>query len=161
MPAYRSWLTVAGATGSGLLAGSFFAFSAFTMPGLRRLPAARGLEAMQSVNRAANASPALLVALLGTSGVCVALAATSLADLDRGASRYQLAGALLYLVGAFGMTAGYHVPRNNALDRVDPASAGAAGAWRAYASAWATGNHVRTLATTAATVCLVLARRAG
>lgn len=160
MPAYRTWLTVAGAAGSGLLAGLFFAYSSFTMQGLRRLPPTVGLQAMQSVNRAANASPALVLVLLGTAAVCAVLAVTALADLGQAASRWQLAGSLLYLVGALGLTVGYHVPRNDALGEVDPTSAGAAAAWERYAAAWATWNHVRTVTSLAALVCLALALRA-
>jgi uncharacterized membrane protein len=160
MPAYRSWLTVAGATGSGLLAGLFFAYSAFTLQGLRRLPPVVGLQAMQSVNRSANASPAVALALLGTGAVCAVLAITALADLGQAPSRLQLAGAVLYLVGGLGLTIGYHVPRNNALGEVDPASAGAVAAWERYAAAWASWNHARTITSLAATLCLVLALRA-
>jgi hypothetical protein len=50
------WLVVlafAGALGSGLMAGAFFAFSTFVMRALARLPAAEGIAAMQSINVAA------------------------------------------------------------------------------------------------------------
>ncbi|MPY92594.1 MAG: DUF1772 domain-containing protein [Acidimicrobiia bacterium] len=157
---YRYWLTVAGAAGSGLIGGLFFAFSSFAMSGLRRLPGRQGLVAMQSINTAANASPGLLVGLLGTGALCVAIAVPALGDLDRPASRYQLAASLLYLVGAIGVTAAYHIPKNNALDRVDPDSAGAVATWEHYAATWTAGNHVRTVLPLAAAVCFALALRA-
>jgi hypothetical protein len=47
------WATLGTALGCGLLAGVFFAFSAFVMPALRRLPASQGIAAMQSINKLA------------------------------------------------------------------------------------------------------------
>ncbi|MFC4947324.1 hypothetical protein [Pseudonocardia sp. GCM10023141] len=58
-----------GLLGSALVAGTFYAFSAFVMPALQRLPAAEGVAAMQSVNITA-VQPAYLTVLLGTGGVC-------------------------------------------------------------------------------------------
>jgi hypothetical protein len=43
-------LTVLAALGSGLVAGIFFAFSAFLMTALSRLPPLQGIAAMQSIN---------------------------------------------------------------------------------------------------------------
>ncbi len=68
------WVALGTALGCGLLAGVFFAFSAFVMPALRRLPAAQGIAAMQSINRLA-VTPALMTALFGTAVACVGLAA--------------------------------------------------------------------------------------
>ena len=42
--------TLATTLGCGLNAGVFFAFSTFVMPALKRLPAAQGIAAMQSIN---------------------------------------------------------------------------------------------------------------
>jgi uncharacterized membrane protein len=43
-------LTFATALGCGLVAGIFFAFSAFVMKALLRLPPAQGMATMQAVN---------------------------------------------------------------------------------------------------------------
>jgi len=43
-------LTLVSALGCGLIAGVFFAFSAFVMKALARLPPAQGIAAMQSIN---------------------------------------------------------------------------------------------------------------
>jgi uncharacterized membrane protein len=43
-------LTLVAALGCGLMAGVFFAFSAFVMKALARLPLAQGIAAMQSIN---------------------------------------------------------------------------------------------------------------
>jgi len=47
---YLFLLPLVSALGSGLMAGVFFAFSAFIMNALARLPAAQGIAAMQSIN---------------------------------------------------------------------------------------------------------------
>ena len=43
-------LTLVSALGCGLVAGIFFAFSAFMMKALSRLPPEEGIAAMQSIN---------------------------------------------------------------------------------------------------------------
>ncbi len=57
---------------AGLAAGFYFAFSAMVMKALDRLPAAEGVNAMQSINRAAPGP--FVAAFIGTALVCVALA---------------------------------------------------------------------------------------
>jgi uncharacterized membrane protein len=66
-------LTFVSALGCGLMAGVFFAFSAFVMKALSRLPAAQGIAAMQSINVAA-ITPLFMAALFGTAVACLVLA---------------------------------------------------------------------------------------
>lgn len=145
MSGVRHVLNAAAVAGSGAMAGLFLTFSSFTMTGLRRLPAAQGLAAMQSINRAAGSSPLLLVGLFGTAALSVTLGATALGQRDDPSSRWLLAGAALYLTGVVVTTVGYHVPHNRALDRLDPDLPSSAATWRADARAWTRWNHVRTL----------------
>ena len=49
MDELMSGLTLAAALGAGLVAGIFFAFSAFIMSALKRLPPKGGISAMQSI----------------------------------------------------------------------------------------------------------------
>ena len=56
-----------------------------------------------------------------------------------------------------GVTAAANVPLNNALDRVDADSADGERLWQHYLSRWTAWNHVRTVASTAALLALVLA----
>jgi uncharacterized membrane protein len=44
------------------------------------------------------------------------------------------AGSLCYMLGTFGVTMAFNVPRNNALARIEPSGAEAAGFWRGYVS---------------------------
>jgi uncharacterized membrane protein len=49
----------------------YLAFSTFVMPGLRKLPPAHAISAMNSINKAAPSNPLLTLVLFGTGIVCV------------------------------------------------------------------------------------------
>ncbi|MGH2846989.1 MAG: DUF1772 domain-containing protein [Thermoleophilaceae bacterium] len=144
-------LTLAALVGAGAAGGALFAFSAFAMNGLRRLPAAQGIAAMQSINVAA-ISFAFMLALFGTLVASVALAVWALADLGESYAPYLLAGGVVYAVGVIGVTGAFNVPRNNALAALEASDAGAAGYWGRYLSEWTAWNHVRSVAGLAAAV---------
>ena len=143
------------ALGAGLMAGVFFAFSVLVMRAFAVLPPRAGLVAMQSVNL--SITPLFLFVLLGTAVASVALTAVALADLGAPSAGWVLAGSLSYLVGVMGLTVAYHVPRNNALAAVDPASDGAEAHWVAYRSGWTAWNHVRTVSALVSLTALVVA----
>jgi uncharacterized membrane protein len=135
-------LTVAAATGAGLIAGLFFFCSVVLMPALARIPGPAGISAMQAVN-VVIIRALFLVVFLGTAAAALALAV--------------LAPRPLHLAGVMGVTAVAIVPLNIALDRVAADSAEGERLWRHYLSRWTAWNHVRTITSTAATVTLVLA----
>ncbi len=144
------------ALGAGVLGGFFMAFSTIVMSALRRSPERGGLEVMQAINADAERSVALLGTLFGTTAACVVALMVGLADLGAAGAGWLAAGAAAHLVGSFGMTVAFHVPRNQALDRVDAADAGAVPAWRTYARVWTAGNHVRTVAGVVAAAALAI-----
>jgi uncharacterized membrane protein len=72
-------LTFLSALGSGLIAGVFFAFSAFVMTALGRLPPDQGMAAMQSINVAV-LNPWFFAAFFGTAALCAVLAIASLSS---------------------------------------------------------------------------------
>jgi len=150
-------LTAAAAVGAGINAGAFFVFSTFVMRALAGLPADQGMSAMQAINREAP-SPLFMAVLFGTGAISVAAAVTAIGDRGEAWAPYVLVGAVLYLVCPV-VTAIYHVPRNEALGRLDPADAGSAAAWARWHPAWTRGNHLRTLACLASAVTFVLALR--
>jgi uncharacterized membrane protein len=154
----RRTLILVAALGSGVVAGVFYAFSAFVMRALDRLPAADGIRAMQSINREAPTFW-LMAALLGTAGLCVVLAVDSVRRLDAPGAGWLLAGALTYLVTVV-VTAAYHVPRNDALDLIEPTADGAAAFWSHYVTTWTAWNHVRVPAPLAAATFLTIGFRA-
>jgi uncharacterized membrane protein len=135
----RTWdvLTAAATVGSGLLGGVFFAFSAFVMSGLRRLPDPGGAAAMRSINITAPRPP-LMIALFGVSIVCVAIAVRALATWSRPGAGWLLVGAVLTVVGALGVTAAINVPLN---DRLEAGTI----TWSRYLAAWDPANHARTI----------------
>ena len=131
---------LATALGTGVLGGVFVGFSTFVMPALDRLSASDAVRAMQAINLTAPRGLGLPLATSLVGSLTVGGWAVSRTE---GSTRALLvAGALTGLV-AFGITAVYHVPRNNALDRIDASSAAAAGAWQGYAPGWVAMNGVR------------------
>jgi uncharacterized membrane protein len=149
-------LTLITALGCGLSAGALFAFSSFVMQALARLPPARGIEAMQSINVMAP-TPVFMTALFGTAVACAVLAVWGIFTLDEDYGVYLLIGGVLYLAGTIGLTMGYHVPRNNALAAVDPNSPEGADLWGRYLAEWTRWNHARVAAGLAAAALLTIA----
>jgi uncharacterized membrane protein len=149
-------LTLAAALGCATMAGAFYAFSAFVMDGLARLPQAQGIAAMQSINITA-VRPAFMTGFVGTAAVCAVLVVWSLVTWGERPAALLLAGGALYLVGALLLTRVYHVPRNDALDTLDPDGADAAGHWRGYVASWTNGNHLRAIASLAAGAAFTVA----
>jgi len=154
------WLTLAAVVGCGASGGALFAFSSFVMKGLARLPAPQGIAAMQAINVTAPMPP-FMIPFLGSALLCVGLAVVSVFMLDETAGAFLLIGAALYLVGVIGLTGGYHVPRNNALDAVDPDAADAATVWSRYVAEWTRWNHVRSAAGLGAAACFATALAVG
>jgi uncharacterized membrane protein len=153
-------LTLLAALGCGMMAGVFFAFSAFVMKALARLPAPQGVAAMQAINAAA-VTFAFMAALFGTAVACGALVVSALFAWDERFAPYLLVGSVLYLVGTILLTITYHVPRNDALTTVEPHSADAESHWTRYRSGWTAWNHVRAAAALAAAATLTIALHVG
>jgi uncharacterized membrane protein len=149
-------LTLLAALGCAMMAGVFFAFSAFVMKALARLPAQQGIGAMQAINVAA-VTFAFMAALFGTAAACGALAVWALFAWDESFAPYLLGGSTLYLIGTILLTIVYHVPRNEALARVEPHSAKAESHWRRYLSGWTAWNHLRAATALAAAATLTIA----
>ncbi|MFF1375290.1 DUF1772 domain-containing protein [Streptomyces sp. NPDC058308] len=148
-------LTVLGALACGLVAGVFAAFSAFVMKGLAALPPAQGIAAMNRINVAA-VTPAFMAVFLGATGLCAVLAVVTFVLWPQEGTAELLVGSALYLVGSFGVTVVANVPRNDDLAKVDPDSAEGAAYWNAYVRQWTAWNHVRGVASLAATACFIL-----
>ena len=126
------------------------------MRALACLQSARGIEAMQSINRTV-INPWFLGVFLGTAAVCILLAGTALWRWQQPGAVYLLAGSLLYLNGTVLVTIVFNVPMNNALENVDPASNDAAGQGASYLTRWTAWNHVRTAAALLGAASITLA----
>jgi uncharacterized membrane protein len=151
-----SGLTLAAALGAGLVAGIFFAFSAFIMAALGRLRPEDGISAMQSINVVV-LNPVFFFVFFGTALAALILAIAALAGSSPSRSLYPLASALLYLAGTIFVTMAFNVPLNNRLASASANSAEGASVWNTYLSAWTAWNHVRTVAALAACASLIMA----
>jgi len=130
------------AIGCGMMAGLYFAFSAFVMRSLGSLPGPEGIHAMQSINRVILKSP-FMALFFGTSLASLAFAVWGVGRWEQAGSLALVAGGLIYLIGHFGFTAAFNVPLNDALDGVEPTTAEAARLWSTYLRRWTWWNHVR------------------
>lgn len=149
-------VTLLAALGSGLLAGNFFAFSAFLMKALSRLSAERGIVAMQAITTAIK-SPVFLVVFFGTAALCAVLSGSALLHWSKPVAQYLLAGSLFYLMGAFPVTMMRNVPLNNALMAVTPDAKDARDFWKRYRASWSMWNHIRTVSALLACASFILA----
>jgi len=151
------WVLLVTAVLCGVAGGVFFAFSTYVMPALDRIAPGQAVAAMQAINVAAVAP---FTTVQGAPAVLsVALIVDAPLDWRGTASAFIVAAGVVYLGGLIALTGAYHVPRNNALDRVDAAGPEAAAAWRRYAGPWTRGNHVRAVAGVLAAGLFVAALR--
>jgi len=143
------------AIGCGLMAGVYFAFSAFIMTSLGRIAPASGIAAMN----------AMIVDIVGSSFMPVflltTLSAASLVVLGvvrwgQPGSALMVIGGVIYVLGMFVVTMMFNQPLNVALAAADPASQGV-DFWSRYLTEWTMWNHVRTVASTIATGMFVAA----
>ena len=151
-------MTLIAVVGTAAMGGVFFAFSAFVMAALGRLPAPQAIAAMQSINVTA-VRPAFMTALFGTAALCVWLGLRALPHLGERRSALMLTGALLYLLGTIALTGGYHVPLNDKLALLDPNAPASAAQWTTYLHHWTLLNHVRTASAIGAAAAFLAALR--
>jgi uncharacterized membrane protein len=151
-------LPLVAALGAGLMAGIFFAFSAFVMTALSRLPPAAGIAAMCAIN-VAILNPLFFALFFGTAGLSLLAAIAAFVAWPVPAAFYLLAGGVLYLLGGLVVTMQWNVPLNQALAAADPRSAEGARLSRRYLAVWTAWNHVRTAAALAAAAAFIMALR--
>ena len=147
-------LVIAAIVGSGLVTGLLFAFSVAVMRALLQLAPEAGMSAMQRIN-VVIINPLFLLAFLGTSALCLAIAVVIAVrgSFDAG-SFWLLLGAAAYLLGPLGITMAFNVPLNNRLASLDASRA--AEEWPRYVAPWLRWNHLRTLLGSLAMVFLAL-----
>jgi uncharacterized membrane protein len=147
------------ATTTGLSAGLFFGFQVSIIPAFTTLPDRQYIEAMQAINIAIQ-NPVFLFAFVGA-----AIFLPVAAYMYRGTPRSPqftllLAAALLYIIGAFGITSAINVPMNDTLAAfsLHASSAQAAAAARtAFENPWNTWHLIRTLASIGSFILAIVA----
>ena len=151
-------VTIATAVGAGLMAGFFFAFSACVMKALARLPSSQGITAMQSINVTV-LNRLFFKMFFGTAVGCILLLLIPVPGQHRFHSVFVVVGSLCYLIGVIVVTIVCNVPRNERLATTDPTSTQSVRLWDAYLVEWTRWNHVRTAASLAAALAMLLALR--
>jgi uncharacterized membrane protein len=144
------------AIGCGLLAGLYFAFSAFVMTALGRIDPAAGISAMNAINTVIVQS-IFLPLFLALTAASLALAVLAFFRWDEPGAIVMMSGGLLYVAGMFVVTVVFNVPLNDALAAVAPASSEARWLWARYLSDWTWWNHARTISSTLAFTLFVVA----
>lgn len=135
------YITVCAIVGAGVVTGLLFAFSNFVMQSLAKLPNDQGMFAMQQINEKI-INPIFLTFFLGTPLLCLLIGAKASMDLEANRSIFLLAGAVLYLIGPFGITVLFNVPLNDRLAKTDRAESDTV--WPEYQLRWQRWNHART-----------------
>ena len=144
------------ALGCALVAGLFFAFSAFIMTALGRIEPQAGIAAMNAINSDILRSFFMPV-FLGTTLASATLAVLALLELGRPGAMAMLAGGAVYVLGMFIVTMAFNVPLNNKLAAADPAASDSAPVWTEYVKVWTSWNHARTLASIIAVALFIAA----
>lgn len=137
------------AIGCGLMAGVYFAFSAFIMTSLGRIAPAAGVAAMNATSvdivKSAFIPVFMLTTLTGAS-----LAVLGVMRRGQPGSAPMVIGGVIYVLGMFVVTMAVNQPMNEALMVVDPTSPQGIAYWSRYVTEWTMWNHVRTVASTVA-----------
>ncbi len=157
---FGSWVRLVCTVWIGVMAGFFFAFSFVVMPGLGAMKPLAALASMQAINLAVR-NTVFALGFFGALVLCIAASLHALLRRDAPACWFALTAALVYLLGAFGVTSVFNVPLNGEIAPLDPARPENAQAMVSYISEWTLWNHVRTLASLAAFVLLLLSLRCG
>ena len=144
------------ALGCGLMAGTFFAFSTFVMRGLNGRPAPEAIAAMQAINVAV-VNPLWMAVFLGNAAASLSALIWALLHRGHAATPLLVLGALLYLVGCFGVTVAGNVPLNDALALVKASDDNAAKVWNDFYASWMFWNHLRAFASLGASASFIWA----
>ncbi|MEZ6000244.1 DUF1772 domain-containing protein [Hyphomonas sp.] len=139
-----------------LVAGVFLTFSDFVMRSLAATQPEGGIEAMQQINRKVFRT-LFMILLLGMAAASPLMAVAAFWQGSGPATVWIVAAAVTYVVGTFGVTVVFNVPMNERLDRMAHDSAAAAGYWRRYVPVWSFWNSVRTLASAASAIFMLMA----
>lgn len=142
--------------GAGLIGGVFFAFSSFVMQALAGLPAGQGIAAMQRINVVV-LNPLFLGVFVGTAVLSALCVVAGFFPWGTARSLLLLTAGLVYLLGSFGVTAAFNVPRNKRLAVMAADSIQAREYWPVYVREWSRWNHVRAAASTVSSVSAAFA----
>lgn len=150
---------IMGGTLTGLAAGVYYTFNVAVVPALLGAKPKAHIDVMQQINRKIQ-NPVFFLSFFGPTILLPAAA-----YLFRETAQFPLlvAAAVLHIVGGDGVTIGGNIPLNNQLDKVnvEVISEGEADRIRqefqGKGSRWMRYHNIRTLASIAATVLVLIA----
>lgn len=143
------------AIGFGLMAGIYFAFSAFIMNALAEISKPAAMKAMQSINEVILRSP-FMVLFFGTSMISVVLIVVALMDLNSAGNVFVLFSGSIYFLGMFLCTVFFNVPLNEKLKAAQPDTQNGQNVWELYLRVWTRWNHIRTISCLVSAAIMVL-----
>ncbi len=124
--------------------------------GPRSAPAGEG-DRRDAIHQRYHFKSGVLRSFFGAATACVLALVLSILNWHAPGARYLLTGSVLYLAGVVLVTVIFNVPMNQALASANPASPDGARLWASCLTNWTAWNHVRTIASLAATVLFSLA----
>ncbi len=133
------------ALSGSMMAGVYFAFSAFIMRALDTLGAIHAINAMNAVNRHILRS-LFMPLFFGSTLLAALMTAIALAHWGAPGSAQAASAGAIYVLGMFGLTAARNVPLNNSLAQFQGDGAKATNAWCQYVRHWTRWNTLRAFA---------------
>lgn len=144
---------------SGLMAGTYLAFSGFIMRSFASLDTAHAIVAMNAINVTILKS-AFMPLFFGSTLIGLLMVLVGLWQWGEPGAGWVLTGGLIYVVGMFIVTATANVPLNNALAKVSGDGQEAEQIWTRYLERWTRWNTMRTFASLVTLmVCIELLSR--
>ena len=147
------------ATVTGLMAGLFFAWSCSVTIGLARLSNTEYLSAMQSLNRAIQ-NPLFFACFFGAAILLPVSTFMHYSQASTNQFWLLLSATSIYLIGVMGVTIFGNIPLNNMLDSfaIQSGTVGEIALTRTkFELPWNRLNNIRTVASTASLVLVILA----
>ncbi len=140
---------------TGLMAGTYFAFSFFIMKSLAQLPGLQGARAMNKINDVI-INTLFLPIFFGSTLWYAGLIVWAFADWQQTRSVLIIAAAIIYIVGMFLVTVFGNVPLNNRLMESESSETALSHCWNKYLQQWTRLNHLRMLSCMASCALLVI-----
>ncbi len=148
-------LVIVAAIGAGLMAGLYYAFSAFIMKSFDQIGSSNAVVAMNSINEVILRSSFMLL-FFGSTILFALLIAVGIFYETTSASWLLISAGLIYVIGMFVCTAAFNVPLNNQLAAVGDEKQERYELWNLYYTNWTRWNSLRAFCSLGASVLCVI-----
>lgn len=127
---------------AGIMAGVYFAFSAFIMHAFDQLGPVKATDAMNAINDVILRSWFMLL-FFGSTLLYFVLIVVAVLSVDMAGRWLLFSAGVIYVFGMFISTAVFNVPLNNRLAKVHGDDAAKPELWSLYYKNWTKWNHLR------------------